>query len=290
MFFNKNVCISPYYIASTCLCRETKHGHGMTSNEEDVNDEDRSKECETVWEPCADTYTHLLFSNNNNLLLNYRLLFPFVRPLCYGKFLTENTCQTKWLNDIGSNNYFFTHTYSFTHTCTGAEGLLQREPSVLDSAFFPGRATCMLTLSMEVQLRQPEWMGVGENQVAMMHRQWRMVEARTNTHTHAFTRRDKDEERHQCGEIKWCKATRGYWQSFQRSKVLAKWKYKNNEQNVAWSFLLSVLPISMFFLIRNWWNRFFHAQPVMLLLLQQFLTGALILHGFLNVLLLVLLT
>lgn len=58
-------------------------------------------------------------------------------------------------------------TRSFTHTCTGAEGLLQRESSVLDSVFFPGRAACVLTLSMEVQLRQPECVGVGENQVAM---------------------------------------------------------------------------------------------------------------------------
>lgn len=52
---------------------------------------------------------------------------------------------------------------SFIHTCTGAEGLLEREPSVLDSAFFPGRAACVLTLSMEVQLRQPEWVGVGDD-------------------------------------------------------------------------------------------------------------------------------
>lgn len=85
--------------------------------------------------------------------------------------------------------FSFSLKQSFIHTCTGAEGLLEREPSVLDSAFFPGRAACVLTLSMEVQLRQPEWVGVGENRVAVMHRQWRMEEARTEAQ-----RRDKDED------------------------------------------------------------------------------------------------
>lgn len=184
-------------------------------------------------------------------MLTYKLLWPDCLPDCSViENFVQNTFQTKWTNDICSNIpthkfSFLLLTHSFTRTCTGAEGLLQREPSVLDSAFFPGRATCALTLSMEVQLRQPEWVGVGGNWVAMMHKQWRMAKARAHVQM-----TDKHEERHQCDEIKWCKATWRYW--FQRSIVINEQPCSHNhEQTVAGMFFFTIHPLYYLYFLYN---------------------------------------
>ncbi len=101
-----------------------------------------------------------------------------------------------------------THTHTHTHTlrlweartCTGAEGLEQRELSLLDSAFFPTLVFCELTLSNEVQLYTHTEMDANTNEMRhdtsnMIQTPWhqllwskhtRTSERWDNTHTHTY--------------------------------------------------------------------------------------------------------